>query len=183
MTQFKVIVVGGGLAGTLLANGLQNHNVDVAVYERDKKDSERAGYQIRLGDSAMLGFRACLRDQDIAAIAKGFGQSSESGSTAPTIMSSRCEEILNLTAIPSYAKSFAISRALLHDILAEPLAQNGVLRHGNAFSRYEIVRDADGNERVRAYFADSPFDDCDILIGADGSRSRVSRASPPPRLS
>lgn len=174
MAPFKVIVVGGGLAGALLANGLQNNNVDVTVYERDKKDSER-GYQIRLGESAMLGFRACLRDQDIATIARSFGQSSMSGSTAPTIMSSRCEEILNLTTIPSYTKSFAISRSVLRDILTEPL---GLMEYEYAFSWYEIVRDIDGNERVRVYFSDSSFDDCDILVGADGSHSRVSRARP-----
>jgi len=177
MAPFKVIVVGGGLAGALLANGLQNNNVDAIVYERDEKDTEREGYQIRLGESAMLGFRACLRDQDIAAISKSFGQSSVSGSTAPTIMNSRCEEILDLTAIPSYAKSFAISRVVLHDILTEPLKQNGLIKYGNKFSRYKIIREADGSERVRAYFSDSSFEDCDILIGADGSRSQVSRAS------
>ncbi|OJJ78982.1 uncharacterized protein ASPGLDRAFT_53170 [Aspergillus glaucus CBS 516.65] len=175
MASFKVIVVGGGLAGALLANGLQNNDVDVRVYERDKRDVEREGYQIRLGESAMLGFRACLKDQDIAAISKSFGQSSVSGSTAPTIMNSRCEEILDLTAIPSYAKSFAISRVVLHDILTEPLKQNGLVTYGNAFSRYEIIHKADGSERVRAYFSDSSFDDCDILIGADGSRSQVNR--------
>lgn len=178
MAPFKVIIVGGGLAGALLANGLRNNNVDVTVYERDESDMEREGYQIRLGESAMLGFRACLRGQDIAAISKSFGQSSVSGSTAPTIMNSRCEEILDLTAIPSYAKSFAISRAVLHDILTEPLKRNGLVKYGNAFLRYEIIHEADGDERVRAYFSDSSFDDCDILIGADGSRSQVSGANP-----
>lgn len=178
MAPFKVIIVGGGLAGALLANGLQNHAVDVTVYERDEKDTEREGYQIRLGESAMLGFHACLRDQDVAAIARSFGQSSESGSTAPTIMSPQYEEILNLTAIPSYAKSFAISRVGLYDILTGPLVRNGRVKYGNAFSRCDIIHDVDGNERVRAYFSDSSFDDCDILIGADGSRSRVSSGRP-----
>lgn len=83
----------------MLGNGLQNPDVDVTVYERDQKDSEREEYQIWLGESAMIGFRACLRDQDIAAIARSFGQSSVSGSTAPPIMNSQCKEILNLTAV------------------------------------------------------------------------------------
>ncbi|ODM17661.1 hypothetical protein SI65_07336 [Aspergillus cristatus] len=150
MAPFKVIIVGGGLAGALLANGLRNNDMDVTVYERDERDMEREGYQIRLGESAMLGFRACLRGQDIAAISKSF-------------------------AIPSYAKSFAISRVVLHDILTEPLKQNGLVKYGNAFLRYEIIHEADGGERVRAYFPDSSFDDCDILIGADGSRSQVNK--------
>ena len=40
--------------------------------------------------------------------------------------------------------------------------QHGLLGYGNAFSRYEIIHDADGNERVRAYFSESSFDDCYI---------------------
>lgn len=61
MAPLKVIVVGGGLAGALLANGLQNNDVKVRVYERDERNIEREGYKNRLGESAMLGFRACLK--------------------------------------------------------------------------------------------------------------------------
>lgn len=93
-------------------------------------------------------------------------------------MNSRCEEILDLTAIPSYAKSFATSRVVLHDIITEPLKQNRVVKYGHTFSRYEIIHDTNGNERVCAYFSNSSFDDCDILVGADGSRSQVSKTSP-----
>lgn len=42
---FKVIIIGGGLAGSLLANGLSEHAIDFVVYERDAEDSAtRDGY-------------------------------------------------------------------------------------------------------------------------------------------
>ena len=102
----------------MLGNGLQYHDVDVTVYERDQKDSEREEYQIRLGESAMIGFRAGLRDQDIAAIAKEFravfgiwfdGAANHEFSMQGDPQSN--------SGTPSYAKSFAIGRAVLHDIL------------------------------------------------------------------
>lgn len=56
MPWFKVIIVGGGLGGSLLASGLMNNNVDFTLYERDAADSNREGYQIRMGDAALEGF-------------------------------------------------------------------------------------------------------------------------------
>lgn len=41
MAHFKVIVIGGGLSGALLTNGLLNNNVNTTLYERDAADSKR----------------------------------------------------------------------------------------------------------------------------------------------
>ena len=60
MAPFKVIIAGGGLAGSLLARGLERHGIDFVVYERDEENAKREGYQIRLGSAALTGFRACL---------------------------------------------------------------------------------------------------------------------------
>lgn len=49
--NFKVIVIGGGLAGSLLTNGLLNNGVEAKLYERDAANSKRDGYQIRLGEA------------------------------------------------------------------------------------------------------------------------------------
>ena len=42
---FRVLVIGGGLGGLCLAQGLQMAGINVAVYERDRSPEARAqGY-------------------------------------------------------------------------------------------------------------------------------------------
>ncbi|KAK1461551.1 hypothetical protein CMEL01_14505 [Colletotrichum melonis] len=172
---FKVIIAGGGLAGSLLANGLVNHGINVTVYERDSEDAKREGFQIRLGDSAMTGFNACLKPTDIAAIKSQFSQMSSTGLTAPTLMNTRFQTVLDLGKIPSYSASSAINRVVLRDILVAPLQERGIIRFEKAFEGYEVFQSNDGKENVRVHFADGTTDTCDILVGADGSGSRINK--------
>ncbi|KAL4733295.1 FAD/NAD(P)-binding domain-containing protein [Aspergillus similis] len=175
MPPFKVIIVGGGLAGCLLGNGLHNNGVAVTVYERDAQNEKREGYQIRLGESAMIGFRACLKEEHIVKITEKFGQSAGTSSTAPCLYNSQFQQILDLTALPSYSKSWAINRVVLRNLLSEPLEKAGLVRYGKKFTRYEIFDERLGNEKVRVHFSDGSSDECDILVGADGSGSLVNR--------
>lgn len=175
-TSFKVIIIGAGLAGSLLANGLLNHNISFKIYERDSENSKREGYQIRLGDSAITGFKACLDDENFKAIVQKFGQSAKSGATSPCIYSTRFEPTLDLTSLPTYSKSFAINRVVCRNLLLDPVKPSGNLHYDKAYSSYEIVHDTyTGMEKVKVFFTDDTSDECDIMIGADGSGSRVNK--------
>jgi 2-polyprenyl-6-methoxyphenol hydroxylase-like FAD-dependent oxidoreductase len=132
MGGIKVIIVGGGLAGALLANGLSNNGVEFMLYERDKVDSKREGYQIRLGPGSQAGFRACLTQAHTDKITAKLGQSSGSQETAPTVVNTRFEGILNLALIPNYSKSAAINRVVLRDLLLEPIKKNQKIQYGKA---------------------------------------------------
>ncbi|USP74860.1 FAD/NAD(P)-binding domain-containing protein [Curvularia clavata] len=175
MGAFKVIIVGGGLSGALLGNGLNNNGVDFMIYERDNVDSKREGYQIRIGPGAQAGFRACLTNAHIEKITAKLGQSSGSQATAPLIYNTKFDEILNLTLVPTYTKSAAINRVVLRDLLLEPIKKSERIKYGKGFNRYEIVTQKDGRERVKVCFSDGSHDICDVLVGADGANSKINK--------
>lgn len=175
MSSFKVIIVGGGLAGSLLANGLMNNNIDFTLYERDPADSKREGYQIRMGDAALEGFEACLTPDHVAAITSKLGMSSNLSSTAPILCTSQFKVVLDLSQLPTYSRSAAINRVALRNLLVAPVQKTNHVEFEKAFSRFEIIRQDDGQERVKVHFADGSSDLCDVLVGADGSGSKVSQ--------
>lgn len=175
MGQFKVIILGSGLAGNLLANGLINNNIDVEVYERLASDAKREGYQIRLGENALMGFRACLTAEQKRSIIEKFGRASGSLSSAPIIYDRNFRPLLDLNKFPNYEKSAPISRKILRDLLAAPVEQAGKVYYSKGYESYKVINAGTSDERIRVLFEDGSERDCDILVAADGSHSKVSR--------
>ncbi|EXK77188.1 hypothetical protein FOQG_18096 [Fusarium oxysporum f. sp. raphani 54005] len=175
MSPFKVIIVGAGLSGSLLANGLIRHDVNVAVYERLDRNVKREGYQIRMGANALAGFRACLDKEHIDKIISKFGKSGGRISSAPVVYGSDFKPLLDFTKFPTYSKSAPINRVTLRDALADPVYDAGRMHYNKEFDRYEIVTDNKGRELVRVWFKDGSSDTADILIGADGSHSKINK--------
>lgn len=172
--NFKVIIIGAGLSGCLLANGLLRKGIEVVVYERLSRHSKREGYQIRLGAPALKGMRACLSPEQISAVTAKFGRAGGSLNRAPVWYDHQFRILLDPSRFEAYHKSAPISRVVLRDALAEPLFEAGKLKYGFEFCRYEIVRHGPEYEGVRVVFGNGFVDEGDLLIGADGSHSRVS---------
>ncbi|KAF5701363.1 fungal specific transcription factor factor [Fusarium mundagurra] len=176
MGNFRVCIVGGGLAGSLLANGLINNGVDTIVFERDEEHLKREGYQIRLGDPAMTGLASCLTDSHLEAVVQRLGRYSGSTKTAPSICNTKFQTILDLSALPTYSKSSAINRVVLRDLLLDPIAAKGKVKFGKQFSHYEIIKNGPGGtESVKVNFKDGSSEYCDILVAADGSGSKINK--------
>ncbi|KLO89400.1 Uncharacterized protein LW93_1459 [Fusarium fujikuroi] len=174
MGNLRVCIVGGGLAGSLLANGLINNGVDTIVFERDEESLKREGYQIRLGDPALTGLASCLTESQLESIVQRLGRYSGSSKTAPSICNTKFQTILDLSALPTYSKSSAINRVVLRDLLLEPVVAKGKVKFGKQFSHYEIVEnETGGRESVKVNFKDGSSEYCDILVAADGSGSKV----------
>jgi hypothetical protein len=78
----------------------------------------REGYQIRLGASAFVGFKACLTEQQLEELIKLFGRSGGRISSAPCLDNSKFDTLLQeLTKYPAYTKSAPINRVVLRNFL------------------------------------------------------------------
>ncbi|KAH7205126.1 uncharacterized protein BKA55DRAFT_547290 [Fusarium redolens] len=175
MSNFRVIIVGGGLSGPLLGNGLLANDVDFVLYERDAEDAEYEGYQIRLGEGALRGFAACLPEARTQEIMRKLGKSTSTVQTAPSLYTSRFEQLADFSKVPSYTKSSAIDRVVLRNLLMEPIKASKRVRYGKELTSYDITTDQEGEEKVKVHFRDGSCDVCDVLIGADGSRSKINQ--------
>ncbi|KAF5695346.1 hypothetical protein FDENT_428 [Fusarium denticulatum] len=184
MAPLRVIIVGGGLAGACLANGLINKSdgqidgqIDVAVFERDEAGSERGGYQIRLGAHALIGFKACLTEQQYENLIRCFGKSGGVVSSAPCIFSpSDLKVLIDLSKAPIYEKSAPIARTRLRNFLQKPLQEKDCIQFGRKYVRYEVLQGkVAGQSSIRVHFSDDTHHDCDVLVSAEGSRSRINK--------
>jgi 2-polyprenyl-6-methoxyphenol hydroxylase-like FAD-dependent oxidoreductase len=172
MATFKVIVIGSGLAGSLLGNGLLQSDVDFVVYESDPESAQREGYQIRLGAPALAGFRACLREEQLAKLYPMFGRSGGVVSSAPALYDHKLNQLLDLTKFPAYTKSAPIDRVILRDFLASLVAEAGKIRYGKRFTGYRSASGPTGT-KIFVDFDDGSEDECNLLISAEGTRSKV----------
>jgi 2-polyprenyl-6-methoxyphenol hydroxylase-like FAD-dependent oxidoreductase len=171
----RVLIIGAGLGGLTLLHGLRAAGIDARVFERTPRaGAQPASYGIHLNADGLAALHACLPEESWQLI-------DQAGVPAPLLIHFRDTTLRPLSTIdqrfPEHAtdpvtRRRAISRGRLrhallqgtgHDVDGEPL-----VHLGTRFVRYETTSDG-----VRAFFDDGSHADGDLLVGADGSGSRV----------
>lgn len=167
----RVIVVGAGLGGLTLAQGLRQAGIDVVVYERDGAQGRPQGVSLHVDNRGFSALRACLPAAHAAMVAATTG-----GPREQTLMLSEVDGTLAVAdARPADGMAGRarpgrqVHRPLLRAVLLTGL--DDVVRFGAELTRFE--QRADGT--VRAWFADGGTDVADVLVGADGIGSTVRR--------
>lgn len=165
----RVAVIGGGLGGLCLAQGLRKAGIDVTVYERDAMAAtRRQGYRLHVSARAGLALRRCLPPE----LWELFLATCSHASTRFTVVTEHLRTLHEVAGDPTVDKFAAetLATSVNRQTLREILARGLDVEYGREFTRYEPIGDA-----VRAVFADGSHADADLLVGADGVNSAVRR--------
>lgn len=170
----KVLIIGGGLGGLCLANGLSKQEIEVQVFERHvSAESGREGYFIHLEAQGMRALQSCLTQQGWADfLATSTPTGAQWAFRDPQLELIAMRDDVKITGKPlSIVERRAIERWELREVLLRALnpQQADVVQWNKTFTRYEELEDG----RVRAYFADGTTVEGDVLVAADGSKSKV----------
>lgn len=156
-----ILVVGGGIGGLCLAQGLTRAGIDVTVFDRDPDARLRAqGWRLSLKEDGIRALRECLPPHlfDLC--------------VATAIQPATTLAVTDHLLTPKFVKpvptdaGLGVNRLTLREILLTGLN----VRFGKTFERL------DGS---RALFADGSSATGDLIVGADGSNSTVRAAIAP----
>ena len=171
---FHVAIIGGGMGGLCLANGLKKAGISVTVYERDQSPEARPqGFRIHIDPQGSTALHACLPQRlwDL------FGSTGGDFSRGFSIVTEQLHELLNLARPQekaggiegTIARHRSISRITLRRILLAGLEDE--VQFSKRFLRYEETPDG----AIRAHFEDGSSAQADLLVAADGVHSGVRK--------
>lgn len=166
----SVAIIGGGMGGLCLAQGLKKAGIDVTVHERDASaDARPQGYRIHINPEGSEALHACLPPW----LWKIFDATGGASTQSFTVMTEQLKELLvwrhMQVDIDPVRKHRSISRITLRRVLLAGLED--AVYWERRFVRYETLE----NGRVRAFFAGGEVVEADVLVGADGVNSGVRR--------
>jgi salicylate hydroxylase len=165
-----VIIIGGGIGGLTLAQGLVKAGISVAVYERDHTPSDRVqGYRVHINPTGSRALHACLPPHLFDLFDRTCGRPSR----GIRFLTERMGVLLSVGGDlvrqgDAIGKHRSVSRVTLRQVLLSGL--DGIVQFGKTFLRYE-----ERDERVIAHFEDGTTAVGDVLVAADGGGSRVRR--------
>ncbi|MFS1302668.1 NAD(P)/FAD-dependent oxidoreductase [Streptosporangium longisporum] len=152
----KALIIGGGIAGPVTAMALQRAGLDVEVFEAYDHGSDNVGAFLTI---AVNGLEA-LRVLDLHEQVTSLGMNSP----GMLIFNSRGKR---LASLPQPGRT--VKRADLYQALRDEAVRRGVrITYGRRLVDASITGDG-----VRAVFADGSTAEGDLLVGADGLRSRT----------
>jgi len=159
----RVIVIGAGLGGLCLAQGLRQAGIEAEVYERDGDVEARfQGYRIGLGLPAMNTLKRCLPERLHPLLMAVSGELTGDGRVVD-------EQLNEKGRAPRQDEGVLFDRHVLRYLLLAGLRDR--VHFGKKLDSYEEL----GDGTVSARFADGTTTTGDVLVGADGMGSTVRR--------
>ncbi|MGC0312386.1 FAD-dependent oxidoreductase [Kitasatospora acidiphila] len=166
--DFTVAIIGGGIGGLSLAQGLTKNGIKVDVHERDRTPTDRLqGYRVHINPHGARALRACLPDELWQAFLATTG---DHGAQSFTMRTEQLKPLLSIRlpqqADPARAHH-SVSRITLRQVLLAGL--DDTVHFGRTFTGYRQLPDG----RIECRFTDGSTAVADLLVGADGGNSPV----------
>ena len=154
----KIIIIGGGIGGLATALALHRRGIAARVYERADALRE-VGAGISLWSNATHVLQQLGVLQEAVAV---------SAQVLQIHLKNAAGKSLNISRVEQYKPPMlGIHRADLLQLLQRDLPTEQIYLH-HTFDRYESL-----GHKLRVHFTNGAMAECDVLIGADGLRSRV----------
>ncbi|MDF2550101.1 MAG: hypothetical protein K0S07_1168 [Chlamydiales bacterium] len=161
----SILVIGAGLGGLALAQGLVRAGFNVTVFERDQSPTSRAqGYRISIRSLGMDALTALLTPEKMSRLSLAKVADVGDGFTCAN------EKMEPLLRIPQgQDAAVQLLRSELRSLLQEGI---------NIQWNKRLVMFEDKGDRVIAHFEDGSYAAGDFLVGCDGGASTVREVLP-----
>jgi len=165
-TTRRVAIIGGGVAGPVLAIFLRRAGFEVSVYEAMESASHQGG-GLGLGCNGMRVLRAAGLEEELRAVSVVQGGWSMQDQRGRRIVDVSTDHMARY-GIPSVL----LARAQLHAVCLRGLRREGVAIH---YGKQVVGLDDQVGSPVGLRFADGSSAEADLVVAADGIRSSVRR--------
>ncbi|SFW92332.1 FAD-dependent oxidoreductase [Amycolatopsis australiensis] len=156
----SVIIIGAGLGGLSLAQGLRRAGIPCQVYERDPSPEARLqGYRLHIGGVGDSALREVLTPELHELFRATAGRALPHTNVYD-------DQLRLVTRLEDEGVHLNVNRFTLRQILLH----GQEVRYGKRFTHYET-----GDDGVTAHFADGTAARGSLLVGADGVNSPVRR--------
>ncbi|KAK5124214.1 hypothetical protein LTR85_001917 [Meristemomyces frigidus] len=176
-----VIIIGAGVSGLLLAQGLKKANIPCRIFERDAHlEARTQGYRVRISDDGIQALRDNLSPEHLAKVKQRCSILPMKGNAPSAIL----DALTGGKGVPLFpgggapgppppvfteSEVLSVDRRVLREVLLQGLG--GLLEFGNEYEHYE----QDGEAGITVTFTDGDTIEGSLLVGADGTWSPVRR--------